>query len=485
MRISNLFHYTENHRFVVTRDFSLSPFNHKVLQWMYQPMVGALASSLYQTLYHQLPADMTGYAKPEQQRKIFLSLDLDPSEQGRKTLAALSSKLEATGLLSSYRVYIPDNDEYLYVYKLHPPLDPVEFFKNQHLLLLLQDKIGKHSLMSIKDHFILGPVEELTNPSLIQEDLSSPFYDIFRLDSFMVDYELEEAIEQLAATAVAFNTDKKAMTNEWEYADIIQRFPKDSVNRQYVENLNRQQEELDQINYIAHKYDLSLVELCRLLDEDGVFTAEGQVRQEVLQHKASTIYHQTRKREESRERFLHKTEEKLETAEQLPKEKSVEMAYYLEVPDMFAKQCTIHQYNLMLRNESYLQLLKRFFPGSIPEHVLKLFERLDINYKLNEEVINVLIHYLKHYNLSWNRAFVEAIASDMLGRQISTFEQAVDYIRSQRQWLEKRKTQRAAPAGSGKVKKPELTAVTSEKGRSLSSEDLERILQKAKELEGQ
>lgn len=435
-----MFHFTENHRFVVSRDFSLSPFNHKVLHVMYQPMIGAMASCLYQTLYHQLPEDMTGYAKPEQQREIFLSLDLEPSENGRKTLAALFSKLEATGLLSSYRIYLPNNDEYMYVYKLHPPLHPVEFFKNQHLLLLLQDKIGKHMLLSIEERFYQQPEEQLLDPSAVQEELSVPFYEIFHLESMEIDYELETAMEQLATASAAYSSqDKKTLGGKgWTYADIIGRFPKDSANRIHVENLKTDQDQLDGINFISHKYDLSLADLCRLLDEDDVFSADGQVRMEVLQRKASSIFHQTRKREQSRERFLHKVEAN-EYKEKATGEKQVEMEYYLEVPSMFAGKCNIHQYNLILRNESYVQLLKRFFPGSVPEHVLNLFERIDVNYKLKEEVINVLIHYLKMYNLSWNKAFVESIAADMLGKQVDTFEKAVDYIRSQRERLERRK----------------------------------------------
>lgn len=483
-----MFHYTENHRFVVARDFSLSPFNHRVLQWMYQPMVGAMASSLYQTLYHQIPGERTGYAEPEQQRKIFLSLDIEPSENGRKTLAALSSKLEATGLLSSYRVYIPYNDEYMYVYKLHAPLNPAEFFKNQHLILLLQDKIGKHMVLSLKEQLYQKPAKELLDSSIIQEELTVPFYDIFRLDSLDVDAELEEAMDQLAASSAVQSEEQQQFGGEgWSYADIIGRFPKDSVNRVHVEKLRSKKEQLEGINFVSHKYDLSLAELCRLLDEDDVFAEDGTVRMDHFQHKASSVFHQTRKREESRERFLHKAGEK-KAADQTLDEKQVDMEYYLEVPEIFEGKCNVHQYNLILRNESYMQLLRRVFPGSVPEPVLKVFERIDLNYKLKEEVINVLIHYLHKYNLSWNARFVETIAADMLGKQVASFEQAVDYIRTQRKRQEKQQKSdkpAAFASGSKKMKKPQMAAVTSEKKRSLSNEDYERILQKAKELEGQ
>lgn len=485
-----MFHFTENHRFTVARDFSLSPFDHKVLQLMYQPMIGAMASSLYHTLYHQMPGDRTGYAEPEQQRKIFLSLDLEPSEKGRKMLVSLSSKLEATGLLSAYRLYLPENDEYMYVYKLHPPLSPAEFFNNPHLLLLLQDKVGKHMVLSLKEQFYQQPAEELLDASIVHEDISVPFYDIFRLGSFEVDAELEEAMQQMAASAASeFNKRPIFEDSGWTYDDIIGRFPKNSLNRTHVENLCRNHEQLARINFVAHKYELTLAEVCRLLDEDGVFAGDGTVRMDVLQHKASSLFHQTRKREESRERFLHKIGEGEPAQEQQQDEKQVSADYYLDVPEIFEGKCNVHQYNLILRNESYMQLLRRIFPGSVPDPVLKVFERIDLNYKLNEEVINVLIHYLHTHNLSWNARFVEAIAADMLGKQVDTFEKAVEYIRAQRSRQEKRKSDVAAVyagnSGNFRNKKPQLTAVTSEKKRTLSDEDYQRILQKARELEGQ
>ena len=74
MRISNPLHFTEQHRFLVCRDFSLSPIDQQMLATVYQPLVGSDAYGLYMLLFHQLPADQTGYSRPEQQRKLFLSI---------------------------------------------------------------------------------------------------------------------------------------------------------------------------------------------------------------------------------------------------------------------------------------------------------------------------------------------------------------------------------------------------------------------------
>lgn len=67
---------------------------------------------------------------------------------------------------------------------------------------------------------------------------------------------------------------------------------------------------------------------------------------------------------------------------------------------------------------------------------MDMFEKIDLNYKLSGEVINVLIHYLMTMVASggeqrMNRNFVEAIASNMLVKQVNTYEKAVKYIRDQ------------------------------------------------------
>src|SRR5690625_4513748 len=111
MRITNPLHFTEQHRFSVFREFSLSPLDYKILASIYQPIVGALAIGLYTQLFQQLPAEQVGYSELDLQRSLFLALDVKPGDRGRKLLAEQASRLEAVSLLETNRSYFP-NDEY-------------------------------------------------------------------------------------------------------------------------------------------------------------------------------------------------------------------------------------------------------------------------------------------------------------------------------------------------------------------------------------
>jgi replication initiation and membrane attachment protein len=112
------------------------------------------------------------------------------------------------------------------------------------------------------------------------------------------------------------------------------------------------------------------------------------------------------------------------------KEKLVEIQYYLDVPEQLRDEYTDHQYNYILCNQSCFVVLKMFFTqGSLPDIILFTFEKLSMNYGLQEEVINVLSHFLLADRRSWSKSSIEAIATDMLVKKISTFEEAVEYIR--------------------------------------------------------
>jgi replication initiation and membrane attachment protein len=499
MRVTNILHFTENHRFTVHRSFALSPLDGKMLQSVYQPMIGAMAVGLYYTLYHQVPADKSGFSPLEQQRKLFLAMELEPGEKGRRLFIELSSRLEAVGLLETTRKFIPDGEDYVYEYELQAPLAPDEFFKNQHLLLLLRDKIGKHSVLHLSRELIEPRPEELRDAA--EERLSVPFYELFRLNTRIIDYELEQAFQEMApAKSPGIDT----VTGGFQYADIIVRFPKGSRNRAYVESLKYRPDELARINFVAKKYALKLPEVCRLLDEDDLFEEDGTVRFDALQQRANLIYRQERKREEERNRLLARFAELKAAADadggnappkppEQSEEKPVEMAYYLEVPPLFHGRLDIHQYNTLLRNEPYTYVLQMFFPGGrVPDGVLNIFEKIDLQYGISEEVINAMIHFIHIDRRSWSKTSIEFVASDMLGKQVTTYEQAVSYIREQLAYKEKlagknaRQSQSAAANGRarGVTKKPNIPIIRDVPDDApVTEEEFEAIRRKAQKLD--
>ncbi|NBI28859.1 replication initiation and membrane attachment family protein [Chengkuizengella marina] len=492
MKIMNILHFTENHRFYIYRDFSMSSMNTYMLNNIYQPMVGLSAISLYHFLYQQVSTDQLGYSELEQQRKLFLFLGIEPSERGRKFLIEQFSKLEAIGLLQTYRKYILGSDDYIYEYKLLSALSPKEFFKNQHLTLLLRDKIGKHTVISLRESFKEKLPSEISTEEIYSKNVSVPFYELFQLNTQVVDKELEEAeLEVGASLQIVNQTLETEPSDEYTYADLITRIPRNSMNRSFIENLKYEPEQINAINYIIKKYHLTLQEVSSLLDEDGIFSQNGELIIDQLQKKANSNYRQDKTREDIRERFMKQDSKD----ERVPyEEKIVDTAYFLDIPDRFNGKCDIQQYNMMLCNAPYTHVLKSVFPGSIPDRILDIFDKIDMNYKLKEEVINVLIHYLVSHDLDWNKNFIDSIASDLLGKQVISFEQAVIYIRNKKEVKEKLAANKINKNSKSRTystrnyqnQKPKIPIMTyTNQQETVSKEELDKLKKLAAEWDGQ
>ncbi|MEX2416083.1 MAG: helicase DnaB [Paenibacillaceae bacterium] len=490
MRMTNLLHFTENHRFIIHRDFSLSPLDLRMISIIYQPMVGAYATSLYLLLNHQLPAERIGYTSADQLRKLFLALGIEPNERGRKLLVEQCSKLEAVGLLHTFRTELSQTEEYIYEFRLSEPLKPTEFFQTQHLLLLLRDKIGKYPVMALRSDLEGTLQPDVDDPYGIREELSMPFYEIFLLDSQTVDLEFEQASSTTKMNEqMPVNEHKE--DERLQYGHIIRRFPKNSANRPHVEKLKDHQDDLVLINYLAEKYRLTLKEMCQLLDEEGVFTAKGKLLGDQLEHKANETFLQSRKREEHVEwsSLGQADASRIQTAATQDTNAAVELTMSLKVPDWLVEQYDSSAYNKMLSTEPHTQVLRVLVAPNISRPTLNLFSKLNLYYRLPDAVLNVLVHHMRTTKLPWKENYIEKMAASLQGEQILTFAQAVEYFHKE---SEARSGVVKSPGSNNKKKmgfkektsqKPKIPIFrATEQDEPLSAEAKEEIKQKMRQF---
>ncbi|MFC7152565.1 DnaD domain protein [Cohnella cellulosilytica] len=481
--------FTENHRFIVSRDFALSSLDRKVFVGLYQPITGAVSAAFYQLLYHQMAEDGSGISAPESQRKLFLGLGVELNAGGRQSVVEAASRLEAIGLLQVYRHHNPLSEETLYEYSLVRPLSSAEFFASEHLSLLLRDKVGKNALLELRDGFAPEPPPELAR-FVNREEATVHFSEIFRISPGFVDPELEAGWSE---SAVAKERPSFRPAERIRHSEMMLRFPRGSANRVFVERLNRAPQAMTQINYLAYKYDLEVPEICRLLDEDGMFRHDGTLQWDDLQQRANLMYRQDRRRAEERERFLARGEERSGSVPADEPAAAIPPALLLAIPERFQESVSAERYNEMLRKEPYTRMLARYFPGEVPDNFVRVFERIDLSYKLPEPVINVLIHYVFSLGRAQRltKSFVDAIASNMLAKGIDTLEKAVLYVREQEKLNEAldRKNRgedaprAAASGGRGGARKKPAMSVVKDTGptEEVTPEELERMLARARE----
>ena len=488
MRLSSPLHYTENHRFTVVRDFSPGPIAYKMLTGVYQPMIGAVAAGLYLLLLQLVPAERTGYAALELQRRLFAGLDIEPNEQGRKQLTQGFSRLEGVGLLSTFRIENVQTEELMYEYRLFAPLSPGEFFRTEHLRLLLRDKIGDRALEAIRNELFVAMPDELDDPYLLRKDVSMPFHEVFTLAVSAADEEAELE-HALGHSANSFNQAWEAPLPlvRFPYEKLQSRVPKTSHNRKFVERLEGQPERIARINFIMDKYGLSLSEIGELLDLDGVFDAKGTLLDKALEHEAELVYLQRYKHEEGLAVASETAKSQVAATGQIRSaESDSQTGDGFPVPEQHRDKFDAISYNVFLKTQPYTKVLQLFLgTPKIMGETKEWFRKLNLVYHISDEVLNAIIHYMQVSGKPWNEKYMQKVAASLQAEHVTTYEQAVGYFLRERVTAS---TRQSGQGGKGRTtthnkQKPKLPVYQAPSGKldPAEKEELDRLV---KYLEG-
>ncbi len=458
MKLTSPMQFTENHRFTVFRDCTLGPLEYKMMTGAYQPMIGAVAAGLYSLLLSQLPADQSGYSPLEQHRRLFRGLDIEPNDAGRKALIEAMSRLEAVGLMQSAQLEYVHTEEYLYEYRMFPPLTPVEFFGTAHLMLLLRDKIGEHALRALQVELVSETPDELEDPYLIRKELTSPFYEVYTLSRSAASSNAELSRQADDEATVSASVDRQLPKVRFSHAQIVGRIPKSSLNRQHVEQLAERQDIIERLNYYADKYGLTLKELGQLLDEDVMFDIHGDWVEREFEHTAEAYYMQRLKREEGVDWSLVEqlNQGKAESAASAQAaispgaEEALQPAAIgigFEVPAGLRERYDTASYNEMLRTEPYTKVLQLFVAPKIMGSTKELFSKLNVLYRFPDEVLNALIHHMRVNQLPWNTTYIEKVAASLQGQGVLNYEQATQYFQKELEGRKAREQKKQQAAG--------------------------------------
>ncbi|WP_412988271.1 replication initiation and membrane attachment family protein [Pediococcus siamensis] len=153
--------------FLVTQQAYLSDFDQKVLTYLYQPIIGAKAFSLFLTLWTELQPGVI-----RSQRKSHLEL-LDILNCDLPDFFAARQKLEGLGLLKTFSG--SDTLGRFFVYQLVQPVAPDSFFKDGLLSSLLLEAVGEKRFTELAKQFKLVQVDvhDLKN---VSTDFLSAFH---------------------------------------------------------------------------------------------------------------------------------------------------------------------------------------------------------------------------------------------------------------------------------------------------------------------
>lgn len=136
--------------FKVKQSTMLTDADQKILTFLYQPLTGATAYSLYMTLWSEV-GEETYWSDGILHSELLSILNI-----GIPELYQARIKLEALGLL---KTYLKKESDKLFLYELKSPLSVERFFNDDLLSLLLLETVGKRKYKNLRQRFTVSPID--------------------------------------------------------------------------------------------------------------------------------------------------------------------------------------------------------------------------------------------------------------------------------------------------------------------------------------
>ena len=364
--------------YVVVNKTIFNDTERRIINLLYQPIIGSSAVNLYFTLWSFLDKnEIKSLEWTHHHLMVNMGLSLDLIVEARE-------KLEGIGLVKSF--FKKDNIN-KFIYELYSPISAYEFFNNPILNVALYNNLGKQEYEKTLSFFKI-PRITLTG----YEDVTCKFSDIYETsigNNLNYDYN-----DIKASNKPGFEIEPKFNLN-----DILGMIPSDMLN---YKGITKETKNL--IYRLSFIYDLN---------EDGIkyiinnsINEKHNIDKELLKYNSQKYY-------------------KFENAGKLPSLIYRNQPEYLRKPvgDISKKAKAIYYFETTSPHD-FLYAKNNNTEPNIRE--LKIIENLMVELNMNPGVVNVLIDYvLRINNNKLVKSFVDTIAAQWVRNKIETVEQAM------------------------------------------------------------
>ncbi|MBM7711651.1 DnaD domain protein [Enterococcus xiangfangensis] len=364
------------------------------LLYLYQPIIGSTAASLYLTLVSDLTLE--GKSPSLMHTDLLAAIDA-----GLMNLIKARERLEGMGLLESYQAVDHEIGLNL-IYQLRLPLSPEKFFQDPLMAYLLLDKVGKSRYERLVERFKATSFDKKN-----LKNITKRFRDVYRLDEKAFTSQ-GEILEQ---TQVAFTENPEF---DWSlFTQQLKRF-----------NLLLSQEEREKLQTFQTLYGLNELDLAEYVAK----AAAGE--------KIGLNFNYLRQ-------LINKEKRPIVSAKQ-----QTAVAEHSETTSNFSSQeLEIIAQSKKIAPVTFLRAIKREKGGFETNTEVRLLEELIGRNLLPKSVINIIINYILviQDQAVINANYLNAIANDWAQKKIVTPEGAIAHVRENNQKLV-RKPQTSRPA---------------------------------------
>jgi len=350
----------------------------KILNMLYQPIIGPLPIMLYFSLWSDLDKnEIMSIEYPHHHLVTNMHLTLDEIVESRK-------KLEGIGLLKTY--YKEDSIN-SYIYELYSPISAHDFFTHPILNIVLYNNVGKKEYEKLIGYFKLPKINTTG-----YKDITSSFSEVFTPVP-LTSYEM------INDNIRKYNKLKLNINTNFDFNFLISSLPKNLDHEKILTKENKQL-----ILEISFLYDLDTFKIQDIIKT--CITEKGTLNKEEFRKTCRNYY-------------------QFDNKGALPSVVYNAQPEYLKTPigDTSNRAKMIYTFETI----SPYELLKSKNKGSEPTNRdIRLAEDLVVEYGLKPGVVNVLIDYiLKTNNNKLTRALAETIAGQWKRLNIETVEEAM------------------------------------------------------------
>jgi len=386
----------------------IQPIDLKIINYLYQPLIGPLACQLYATLLYEAEDGRALGEGAFTHHHLMVRTDssLDVLLDARK-------KLEAIGLLKVYKKSGEERPSFVYI--LEAPLSPARFFSDGLLNIYLYNRVGKREYLRLKALF-----QAQTSAPDGLEELTASFNDVF---TSLHPSELTQGWEAEATGMAEDALDRKEGTPLFR-----SHFDFDHLYRLLSDVIISKEAFTDEVKTAVEKlafvYRLTAEEMSQIIQ--GAFLHTGIIDIDQLRKEVRNYY-----------QIEHgDTLPALALRKQAPADREMD---HTTPKDDYERQIKVFE------TISPYELLKAVSGGAKPAPAdLKIVEETMFDQKLSPGVMNVLLHYVmttNDYKLS--KSYVQKIAAHWARKNIKTVRQAMELAKSEHKkyqdWQTKKK----------------------------------------------
>ncbi|MGB6178281.1 replication initiation and membrane attachment family protein [Carnobacterium sp.] len=392
--------------FLVRQNAQLSDVDRKILTFLYQPLIGSNAYSLYMTLWTEV-GEETYWSNGILHSELLTLLNI-----GIPELYQARIKLEAIGLLKSYLK--SSQSDKIYIYELLSPQSSATFFRDDLLSLLLLETVGSRKFKNLRNRFTISSFDKEH-----YEEITKSFLDVYRFDANLLKRESETLKESLELVGENIPDGPVLDSQTFDFKFFYAGLNKHYINRSAITK------ELESAILVLHTmYGINELDMQQyVLEASDIDT--GSVDERKLKNIVYRQYHDVKQDKV-------KLEDIVEIDIQADKKQQKNRLAYLRQEGLTDSEINLVEASEEISPFDFMTSIKKQKGGYVTKNEEWTLQEILTKANLPTSVINILIHYILAIrdNPIFEKSLAYKISNDWAQNKVVSPEKALQKVKT-------------------------------------------------------